>query len=138
MRGGCRCGNIQLDWRSVDLSIVPRACACDFCRTRSVLWVGKAGTEVRVLIRMARHHRVLTQGTGTARFHECGHCDTLVLASCGIDGLCHGVLNANCLVNPAGFAAPVPLVLADEPLAERLERRRRNWCCPVLFDVVGP
>lgn len=119
MRGGCRCGNIQLDWRSVDLSIVPRACACDFCRTRAVLWVGKAGTE-------------------TARFHECGHCDTLVLASCGIDGLCHGVLNANCLVNPAGFAAPVPLVLADEPLAERLERRRRNWCCPVLFDVAGP
>ena len=135
MRGACRCGNIQLNWQTVDLSIVPRACACDFCRARSVLGVGKANSPVRVEIHGAVRHRVLTQGTGTAQFHECGHCDTLVLATCDIDGRLYGVLNAQCLVNPAGFAPAMPLVVTDEPLAERLARRRRNWCSPVVIEI---
>ncbi len=137
MRGHCRCRNITLDWQLVDHSLVPRRCSCSFCCARDLCWVSKQGTRLRVTINNPRYHELLRQGTETAEFHRCTHCDEVVLASSEIDGDLYAVINAATLNNPSGFAEPVSADFDGEDVGDRLERRRRNWCGPVQITYAG-
>ncbi len=134
MRGQCQCGNLRIHWQNIDLSLVPRVCQCEFCRARALAWVSKSGTRVTLAIANPGLHRILHQGTATVDFHCCTFCDTLVMATCTSDGTTYGALNANCMANPQGFGEPVPVTLDRDPLPQRMERRRRNWCAPVIIS----
>lgn len=131
MYGSCECKNIEVQWKTIDYSSVPRACQCDYCRAKSAAYVSKSASAVDVVIHNPGLHRIVTHGTGTAQFHECGYCGTLVFVSCEIDGIIYGVLNAACLDNKFGFAKPVAMDFSNQPVAERLLRRQQNWCYPV-------
>lgn len=41
LEGRCSCGNLSVHWQTVDYSVVPRACQCDYCRAHDAAWVAK-------------------------------------------------------------------------------------------------
>ena len=131
MFGSCHCKNIEIRWQIIDFSLVPRACQCEYCRSRSAAWVSKSGSRFVASIRNGDLHRVVTHGSGNAHFHECTHCGDPVFVTAEIDGELYGVLNANCLYNPQGFGTPVATDFGSQSPGEKLERWRSNWCYPV-------
>lgn len=138
MRGSCKCRNIEVWWRTVDYSAVPRQCLCEYCREKSVCYVSKAGTRVDVTIRDARLHKTVRQGSNTAVFHECGNCGVLVLVTADIDGEVYGALNANCLDNPLGFCAAVEMDFSAQAAGDKMDRWKANWCRPVCIAQRAP
>jgi hypothetical protein len=134
LRGNCRCGNIKVQWRTVDLSVVPRACRCDYCRSKGAAYVSKAGTSLDVQIRDASLHNVIKHGSHSAEFHECGRCGELVLVTVTLDGDMFGALNARCLSNKLEFASAVDVDYSGHTLEQKQARWRRNWCAPVFLS----
>ncbi len=135
MRGRCSCNNIELLWHTVDYSVVPRACQCDYCLAKGAAYVSKSGTAVDVLIHKAGLHRIIMHGSGAARFHECDGCGELVFVTADIDGEIYGALNAGCLNNKLGFPAPVAADFSDDTREQKRERWRQNWCHPVRITL---
>ncbi len=135
MRGSCTCRNIQVAWRTVDYSVVPRKCLCAYCKSRDAAYVSKSGTLVQVSIHNADLHNIVRQGSGTAEFHECGNCHDLVFVTAAIQGDVYGALNANCLENTRGFSPAVDTDFREQCAAEKLQRWRLNWCHPVQILV---
>ncbi|CAA0125022.1 Uncharacterised protein [Halioglobus japonicus] len=133
IRGGCNCNNIEIVWHTVDHSLVPRECQCDYCISKNVSYVSKAGTRVEVTIRKESLHYVHQHGTMSAKFHECGNCGELVFVTAEIDEEIYCSLNASCLNNPSGFSSPVKMELYDQTETEKRNRWRQNWCHPVLI-----
>ena len=133
IKGQCECGNIQLHWQTVDLSLVPRACGCEYCAEHGAHWVSKHGTRFTAMINRPEQHRTVTHGSRSARFHECTHCNQPVFISADLQGEVFGVLNASCLSNPAGFAKPVAADFSSQNAEQKQERWRRNWCSPVTI-----
>jgi hypothetical protein len=131
MRGSCSCNNIEVVWHTVDYSVVPRACQCDYCRAKGAVYASKSGTAMEVLIHKVDLHRIITHGSGVARFHECGNCTELVFVTADIDGEMYGALNAACLKNKLGFSGAVVADYSGDSAAERRERWRQHWCHPV-------
>ncbi len=135
IKGSCRCNNIELHWHTVDLSLVPRACQCDYCRAQAVAWVSKSGSRVEVLIRKTSLYKTVQQGSMSALFHECSHCKQVVCATAEINGDRYGVLNANVMRNKLGFEAAVEMNLSEQSPEEKQSRWQANWCCPVVITV---
>lgn len=133
IRGGCKCNNIQILWHTVDRSLVPRECQCDYCLSRSISYVSKSGTRVEISIHNESLHHLRQQGTRSATFHECGNCGELVFVTSEIDGELYCTLNSNCISNPFGFGASVRMEVHNQTAAERINRWRQNWCRPVLI-----
>lgn len=137
MHGGCRCNNIQVTWHTVDYSVVPRACQCEYCRGKGAAYVSKSGTLVETRIHDQSQHRVTTQGSNSAEFHECGACDDVVLVTASLDGDIYGALNAQCLHNRLGFAAAVAMDYAGQSAQQKQQRWRQNWCSPIRITYLG-
>ena len=137
MRGNCRCNNIQVVWHTVDYSVVPRACQCEYCLEKGAAYVSKSGTAVDVLVHKERHHRIIMHGSGNDRFHECGSCGEVVFVTADIDGDIYGVLNAMCMRNKLGFPAAVMADLSGQTAAQKRDRWRQNWCHPVTITSPG-
>lgn len=137
VRGACRCGNISLAWRTIDYSLVPRACTCDYCRARQVAWVSKSNTALNLRVGNECLHRVLEQGSGQARFNECAHCGDTVWVSATIDGEEYGAVNLRCLEKAARFPAARPVGLTGLTAPQKLDRWRSNWCSPVVVEVLA-
>lgn len=133
MRGNCKCNNIEVVWRTVDFSLVPRACQCEYCLAKGAAYVGKSGTAVEVLVHKERLHRVIEHGSGSARFHECANCGDVVFVTADIDGEVYGVLNALCMKNTLGFPSQVKTDFRGYSAEQKRERWRQNWCYPVTI-----
>jgi hypothetical protein len=138
MRGSCTCGNIQVVWRTVDYSVVPRKCLCPYCQAKGAAYVSKSGTLVQVSIQNADLHDIDRHGSGIAEFHACGNCHDLVLVTVDIQGDVYGALNASCLHNKRGFAPAVDTDFSNQGAAEKLQRWRQNWCHPVQILASAP
>ncbi|MFK7974537.1 MAG: hypothetical protein AB8C02_00285 [Halioglobus sp.] len=141
LKGSCRCRNIELEWQTVDLSLVPRACQCPFCKDHNASYVSKSGTPVKVSVRKPNLHRNTRHGSEQATFHSCDNCGDLVLVTVvvTVDGtaVTYGALNANVVHNPKGFS---PARLADYSLdtpATKAQRWQDNWCYPITFASAG-
>jgi hypothetical protein len=135
--GGCRCNNLRVTWHTKDYSGVPRACVCDYCRARGAAYVSKSGTAVEVRIHNKRRHAIVTHGSHSAEFHECGACGDLVVVTAQIDGETYGALNARCLDNKHGFAAAVAIDYSGHTTEQKRLRWRQNWCSPVRTQFLG-
>lgn len=133
INGGCDCGNIQITWRTIDYSLVPRACQCRYCSKNSVAYVSKSATAFEVLVRNDKLYAEIRHGSNRATFHECTNCDQVVFVTALIDGKLYGALNANQLKNKFGFSSPVSVDLSALAASEKRERWRQNWCCPVFI-----
>lgn len=137
IRGGCKCNNIEIIWHTVDRSLVPRECQCDYCVDKGVSYVSKSGTQVEVQIRDEDLHHVHQQGTLSAKFHECINCGELVFVTVEIEEELYCSLNANCIQNPFEFGASVKMQLYNQTAAEKRNRWRENWCHPVVITSLG-
>ena len=137
MRGSCSCKNIEVVWHTVDLSVVPRACQCEYCLAKGAAYVSKSGTAVEVRVHNERLHRIITHGSRSARFHECGSCADVVFVTANIDGELYGALNAHCMKNKLGFPVSMPLDFSGQSAAQKWQRWRENWCHPVTITSPG-
>ena len=134
MRGHCRCNNIEVLWRTVDFSVVPRACQCSYCRAKGAAYVSKSGTSVNVRIHHQGLHRIIQHGSNNAEFHECGRCGDVVLVSVEIDGEIYGALNAHCMTNRFEFSPGQIVDYAGQSVEQKRLRWRQNWCYPVRIE----
>ncbi len=130
--GGCSCKNIEIVWHTVDHSLMPRACQCDYCLPKGAAYVSKSGTRVEVTIRSEQLHNEVRHGSENAVFHECTQCDQVVFVTAKFEGEVYGVLNANHLNNKFGFADPVERNFSSQTPEEKRDRWRENWCHPVI------
>jgi hypothetical protein len=137
MRGNCKCNNIEVVWHTVDYSIVPRACQCEYCLAKGAAYVCKSGTAVEVRVHKERLHRIIMHGSRNARFHECTNCGDVVFVTADIDGEVYGVLNALCMKNVLGFAAAVKMDFAGQTAEQKRDRWRQHWCHPVTITSPG-
>ena len=135
--GGCRCNNIRITWHTVDHSVVPRACQCDYCLSKGVAYVSKSGTRFDVSVRSEALHKKVQHGSNSAVFHECANCCQLIFVTAEIDGELYGALNANHLNNKMGFSSPVETDFSSCTAQQKKERWRQNWCHPVIIVGVG-
>lgn len=131
IRGSCKCNNIEVTWHTLDYSLVPRACQCDYCFSKSAEYVTKSGTKIEVSIRNEKLHRKIQQGSNSAVFHECSNCDQLIFVTSNIDGDIYGALNAHHLNNKHGFSVSVKANFSAQTAEQKKERWRQNWCHPV-------
>ena len=134
VQGRCQCGNFNIRWQTVDLSLVPRACSCDFCRPRDAAYVSKSGTSFRVSVNNRQLHKVTTHGSQQARFHLCGYCDDLVCVTAEFDGVTYGALNARLLNKPEKMNEPAVVDYSDNDASMKRDRWQANWCSPVSID----
>jgi hypothetical protein len=135
--GGCGCNNIKITWHTVDHSMVPRACQCDYCLSKAAAYVTKSGTRFDVLICNDKLHKEVQHGSNSAIFHECTNCGQVIFVTSDIDGEVYGALNANCLNNKLGFSASVKANFSDQTAEQKRERWLENWCHPVLITRRG-
>ena len=135
MRGHCKCRNIELVWHCVDFSIVPRKCQCSFCSDKDMAYVFKAGTRIDMQVHKNSSYQTRTQGSGTARFHQCSGCGEVVAVTAEIEDQTFAALNARCMQNKFGFAAPREPEFHEQTVEEKLRSWRQNWCCPVRITV---
>ena len=135
--GSCDCNNIEITWHTVDHSLVPRACQCDYCLSKAAEYVTKSGSSFDVLIRNEKLYKKSQHGSKSAIFHECANCDQVVFVTAEIDGELYGALNANHLNNKLGFSRSVQANFSSQTAEEKLERWRENWCHPVLITSRG-
>lgn len=136
IRGSCSCRNLELVWHTVDYSVAPRACQCDYCRAKDAAYVSKSRTAVELRVHKEPLHRICEHGSKSAQFHECANCGDVVLVTANIDGEMYGALNARCLVNPQGFSGDIETHFDAQTAAQKRERWRRNWCSPVKLSVI--
>lgn len=136
MFGSCKCNNIEVRWRTLDFSVVPRACQCDYCMTRGAAYVSKSGTSVEVHIRNESLHKIVKHGSNSAEFHECAGCGEVVLVTAIIADEMYGALNANRMTNKHGFSEPVQTHFSNQSAEQKRERWHQNWCHPVLITGI--
>ena len=135
LAGSCSCNNMRVNWHTLDHSLVPRACQCAYCLSRSAAYVSKSGTRFEVFIGNSDLHRTSRQGSNSAVFHECAYCNELVFVTASIENDQYGALNANCLNNTFGFGPARPVDYGGQSAQQKLDRWKLNWCCPVLIHA---
>ncbi|GAB5451475.1 MAG: hypothetical protein Hals2KO_18030 [Halioglobus sp.] len=134
LSGACACNNLSVIWRTVDVSLVPRACQCDYCRGKQVAWVSKQGSAVKLTALKKALHRVVEQGGAGAQFHECLNCAAVVCVTAEIEGETYGAVNVRCLQRAGQFPQPVETDTSGLGAEEKRARWRANWCCPVQIS----
>ncbi|MBV1908008.1 MAG: hypothetical protein KUG78_01735 [Kangiellaceae bacterium] len=134
--GHCKCKNIKVTWHVIDYSMSPRACQCDYCSSKNAAYVSKSGSKVEVKINDKSHHKIVTQGSQTAKFHECANCNDIVFVTAEIAGLVYGIINADILQNKFAFSAPQETDFSGQSQQQKLERWQKNWCCPVTINDI--
>jgi hypothetical protein len=102
-----------------------------------VAYVSKSGSRVEVRIHNEALYKQVLQGGGSAIFHECGSCRDVVIVTVEIAGEIFGALNANCIANKFGFPTAIETDFSSQTVAQKKERWRQNWCCPVRVNIQG-
>lgn len=134
--GGCHCGNVKLrlDWRPDPAEIAARACTCSFCVKHGGVWA--SCPEGNLDVRIAEPHRVSHYefGTRTAQFHVCARCGVVPVVTSRIGGTLYAVVSVNALEGlPPGLVRRTAAAFEEGSVAERLERRRRDWVASVVL-----
>ncbi len=134
IRGNCSCKNIQITWQLVDHSLVPRACQCDYCLSKSAAYVSKSGSRFEVHINNHKLHKIIQHGSNSADFHECGNCGQVVFVTVEIDDELYGALNANLLHNKFGFSEAVKANFSNQSAEQKIQRWCQNWSIAVILN----
>lgn len=136
INGSCHCGNIafELSWEP-DPGVIPtRVCSCTFCTKHGGVWTSNPLGSLIVSIREPSLVNEYSFGTGTARFHICNRCGIVPLVTSDIGDHLYAVVNVNTFTNvESSLLRPSPTSFDGEGVADRLERRRRNWIPRVMY-----
>ncbi len=133
--GSCDCKNIEIVWHIADQELVPRACQCEYCRSKSAAYVSRPNTRFDAIIHNRELHRQVQHGSNSASFHECSNCEQVVFVTAEIDGDVYGALNAKQFVGQSAVSTPVAMNFSTQSGEEKRQRWRQNWCRPVLIKA---
>jgi len=128
LKGNCHCGNIEftLFTQKSAGDLVPRRCSCSMCRRHGASYVSDPGARLALRYRDPSLLSVYRLGHGTAQWIICSRCGVLTAVVCEIDDRLRAVVRVQSIVGHA-FPAEAPTDFEAESVAERLERRARNW-----------
>jgi len=132
MIGSCKCKNLIIDWKIRDLSLIPRACQCDYCRESKIQWVSKSGSNFSLTVRYSNKYQVDKNGTSLASFHKCLNCQEVVAISSTINNKNYGAINVQCLSQSNRFPC-AKKVTPEKNLTGKSRQNmwQQNWCYPV-------
>ena len=127
--GGCHCGKLRYTYSFPDVDSLPaRACSCSFCLKHGGVYTSHPAAELVVDATEPDNTGLYRFGHETAEFVLCRTCGVLVYAQCKIDGTLRAVLNINTFDDDDGPVFDRSVTnFDDETVAQRLERRERNW-----------
>ncbi len=131
--GQCSCGNLKIKWNCIDYSMSPRACQCEYCLSHNAAYVSKPGSVFELSVKDETQHKIVTQGSNTAFFHECSYCQSVVAVTAEIDGELYGIINANILSNKFEFAASVKTNFDGQTKQDKQKRWQQNWGYAKIF-----
>lgn len=129
-RGGCHCGNVEVDYRSdVDPSeAFIRACQCSFCRKHNTRALSDPAGALEIVANDPGHLVRYRFGLETADFLICGRCGVYVAAVMDDGEMAFATLMVSVLDDARAFtqtAAPFDYGTEDAPA--RRQRRRERW-----------
>ena len=119
IHGGCDCNNIEIFWYIYGQTLVPRACQCEYCSSRSAAYVSRPDTGFEATIHSSESHRPIQHGSNSAIFHECSTCEQVVFVTAEVDGELYGALNANQFNDQSVVTAPVKLNFSSQSGEEK-------------------
>lgn len=99
LKGGCHCGNIEVDVSLPRPSEAynPRACDCDFCMKHAAAYLSDREGGLRIRVKDPRLLSRYRQGSGQAEFLVCANCGVLVGVSYQESGRTIGAVNSQVL-----------------------------------------
>jgi len=136
--GSCHCGNVSLTYSSpIPPAEIPvRSCDCSFCSKQGAFYTSHPLGRLQVRIGDIDRVRRYSFATLTAEAWFCNKCGTYLFMTSRIDGRLYAALNVN-ILDEFGFnRLKVPaLSLGEDPVAKRLERRRKAWIADVSITA---
>jgi hypothetical protein len=129
-KGGCHCGNLQIELETEisPAAIEVRACQCTFCRKHSSLSVTDPAGHLTI---RAEHEDRLGHyafGLRTAKYLVCRTCGVYVAAVTTGESKPRGIAILNCLDERRQFIRePIAVDYDAENRDDRIERRRQGW-----------
>jgi hypothetical protein len=136
LAGGCHCGGVAVE---VELSAPPasytlRACDCDFCQKHGARYLSDPRGSLLLRLRNETCLGRYRQGSNTAEMLLCRNCGVLIGAVYRDEQRLRGVVNANILAAPAGFAAPQPVSPRQLTAEQKIQRWREIWFAEVRIS----
>jgi len=140
LKGGCHCGNISVEYRTVIApeDAKPRACQCSFCRKHQSRAISDPAGRLTFVVN--NPDGINRYGFGVRS------CDFLICRNCGVyvgaympdpdDTSGFGTLMANALDEQARYGPGQPTDYDGEDGRGKRERRRLVWT-PAEVKTVG-
>ncbi len=125
--GSCHCNQVELQLTLPKplQKYEPRACDCDFCMQRDVMYLSDPLSHLSILSTINLIHS--KQGSEQAQFLSCVNCEQLVAVVSEIDGELRGAINAECLNDSSLMAKPISVNPQSLNPSEKRERWAQNW-----------
>jgi hypothetical protein len=125
--GKCICGSVAIKFtlpKSIN-SLVPRACDCDFCRTRNIAYLSHP--EGKIVIQSTLQLDPLKQGSNQAEFLTCKTCQQVIAVSFNSTKAYVGALNSKVLDVYSALAAPEIVSPQKLNANEKIQRWTSLW-----------
>lgn len=125
--GSCQCNQVELQLTLPKplQEYEPRACDCDFCAQRDVLYVSDPLSRLNIVSTINLFHS--KQGSEQAQFLSCVNCEQLVAVVTEINGELRGAINAECLDDSSLLAKPVSVNPKSLNPTQKRERWAKSW-----------
>lgn len=138
LRGGCHCGNLQLD---VELSgppaaFTPRACDCDFCTSHGAAYVSDPHGRLSLAIRDEPLLSRYRQGSGVADMLVCARCGVMVGAIHQGENGTIGTVNIRALERTISFGEICPASPKLLEVDDKIARWQDLWFRRVEMAVL--
>jgi hypothetical protein len=129
IRGGCYCGNIQVELElSKELGHYhPRVCDCDFCRKHGAAYLSDSRGTLRIRTRDPSRSGTFRQGNELADMLLCAACGVLVGAVYSCDDGVYATVNARVIDGAPAFGGDEPVSPKQLSGEEKIARWRKIW-----------
>jgi len=129
LRGGCHCGTLTVELRTMQSpsALHPRACDCAFCMKHGAAWVSDAAGNLVIDVHARDAFGEYRQGSGSARFLLCRDCGVLVAVVHGDGDGRRGAANVRCLDDAAAFAEATSVSPQQLSREDKIARWRELW-----------
>ena len=120
--GKCACGQTKVKISIPETldKLSPRACDCDFCVSRNILYLSHPEGELE--IESAVPLRILKQGSNQASFITCSRCKSVIASSLQLQDILVGALNSSLLSDFSLLQKPVIVSPKTLTAQEKVER----------------
>lgn len=136
--GRCHCRNISYEviWPEAGSRIPVRACSCSFCIKHGAVYTSHPDSQLTAQVSDPELVNKYSFGTKTAEFYVCSRCGAVPFVTSTVEGSKYAVVNVNTFegVDRTEFDSTVT-DFEGESIADRLDRRKRNWISRVTVGT---